>query len=150
MTFLFLPQKLIMSAVGSDAALMLEKALEEMDDIFKDNDEPKTFIQSTPVSRKPAKSNKAVSTLIKLLDELEFLLSSQILDDQETLNEQQKKKVFDHVRTLSFASGFLKEFYEPTKTTVSECVYLFSNMWIQITMFSRKKYIASCQNLNII
>lgn len=39
-----------MSSVSADAALMLEKALEEMDDIFRQTEEPNTFVINTPQS----------------------------------------------------------------------------------------------------
>ena len=119
-----------MSAVGNDAAFMLEKALEEMDDIFKDGNEPITFVQSsTPVAQKRTSnsrkmSNNNVTDLIKLLDELEFLLSGQILDEGEKLSKEEKITVLNHGRTLSFASAFLKEFHEPKTSMTTVSLYI--------------------------
>lgn len=107
-----------MSAVGTDAAYMLEKALEEMDDIFKDEDvhQPQqTFIQSsTPVqvqttSQKSSRRTENKRNLIKLLDELEFLLSGQMDGEESFLKSNEKTDIINYCRTLSFVSVFFKE-----------------------------------------
>ena len=107
-----------MSAVGTDAAYMLEKALEEMDDIFKDEDanQPQpTFIQSsTPVqaqnpTNRSSRRTENKRNLIKLLDELEFLLSGQMDGEESFLKSNEKTDIINYCRTLSFVSLFFKD-----------------------------------------
>ncbi|XP_057304461.1 uncharacterized protein LOC130641608 isoform X3 [Hydractinia symbiolongicarpus] len=101
-----------MSAVGSDAAFMLERALEEMDDIFKDNGEPTTFVQSTPETKK--RKGKTLLEVKKLLDDIEFTLSSQVLDVQEEeLNIEEKRLLTEHFKSLSFLSSLFQECTKP-------------------------------------
>ena len=61
-----------MSAVGSDAAFMLEKALEEMDDMFRD-----TETKPIPPSprRRPGQGEPAMEKLFKVLEEFEHCLN---------------------------------------------------------------------------
>lgn len=115
-----------MSAVGTDAAYMLEKALEEMDDIFKEEEEAQkrsshTFIQhgsSTPIQTKTSSNQNRSSRrmensrdLIKLLDELEFLLSGQQDNEESFMKSSEKEAVLNYCKTLSFVSFFFKEFF---------------------------------------
>ena len=94
-----------MSSVSADAALMLEKALEEMDDIFRQTEEPNTFVINTPQSSTHSHTSSSVSKtfgfpvtsqnidinnsfqnrdgkitlLLKILDELQQKLSVNLL-----------------------------------------------------------------------
>ena len=106
-----------MSAVGSDAAFMLEKALEEMDDIFRDNEEPRTFIQSStpePISRPPGEpSTKTdVSGAIKHLNELEKFLSNPNLWQQLKISPKEKEIIVTHGQSLHFVSMLFRDLYD--------------------------------------
>lgn len=111
-----------MSAVGTDAAFMLEKALEEMDDIFKaeeihhtshhafiqhgDSSTPIHPTQTTPTSSKSSRRTENSKDLIKLLDEMEFLLSG-----ESFMKSDEKGPILNYCRKLSFVSLFLKELF---------------------------------------
>lgn len=128
-----------MSGVGTDAAYMLEKALEEMDDIFKEDEEninqQTTFTQSTstPVSTpsrhvsptKSSKRNENSRNLVKLLDEIEFILSGQVSSSTETFKSDEKEAILNYCKTLSFVSLFFKELYKEPKKVSSACSYIF-------------------------
>jgi len=117
-----------MSAVGADAEYMLERALEEMDDIFKDGDPHQTqhpFIKnsSTPVQNQhvktPSKSSKRKSAecsknVIKMLDELEFFLSGQLDGSENFINSEVKEAILGYCKKLSFVSLFFKELFKPS------------------------------------
>lgn len=113
-----------MSAVGTDAALMLEKALEEMDDIFKDVEEQNVnfSIQGTSTPR----NNKSIpritsknsgyssqnvgrvgqNSLLKTLQDLEHQLSGQ-------MNESSQQDIYyikDYCASnLKVLSSFFKD-----------------------------------------
>ena len=132
-----------MSAVGTDAAFMLEKALEEMDDIFKEgetNQSSHTFIQqgsstpihqiqTTPTSSYQNKSSRRTENsrnLIKLLDELEFLLSGQLDGGESFMKSDEKGAILNYCRTLSFVSLFFKElFSSKSPNSKVKVVYFF-------------------------
>lgn len=118
-----------MSGVGTDAEYMLEKALEEMDDIFRDSEENLDLSQqnsSTPVhptasTLKLSKRNENSRNLIKLLDEIEFILSGQVSNSTETFKLEEKEAILNYCKTLSFVTLFFKELYkEPKKVS---CFY---------------------------
>ena len=115
-----------MSAVGTDAAFMLEKALEEMDDIFKaeeihhtshhafiqqDSSTPIHPTQTTPTSSKSSRRTENSKSLIKLLDEMEFLLSGQLDSGESFMKSDEKGAILNYCRKLSFVSLFLKELF---------------------------------------
>ena len=120
-----------MSGVGTDAEYMLERALEEMDDIFKDDDQGTGgFMQnitqksSTPsqnthsISQKSSKRNENSRNLIKLLDEIEFLLAGQVSNSTETFKLEEKEAIFNYCKTLSSVSYFFKELFKDPKVKV--------------------------------
>lgn len=113
-----------MSGVGTDAAYMLEKALEEMDDIFKDSEDPQkqtifNMNSSTPTRHssptKSSKRNENSRNLVKLLDEIEFILSGQVSNSTETFKSEEKEAILNYCKTLSFVSLFFKELYKEPK-----------------------------------
>ena len=101
-----------MSAVGGDAAFMLEKALEEMDSIFRDN-----IVDSTSCfnrSSLPSKSLKSAygrnsESVNKIFDELEFLLSGYVDGSTGLGIVLNIREIFEHLKTLKCTFAFLNE-----------------------------------------
>lgn len=104
-----------MSAVGSDAAYMLEKALEEMDDIFRESSDSFGFNTSTDFTtgnsctpRNHMKFNEHVEKFKNLLNELELYLQWQVSENQQFFHYE-KQAVLSHCRLLANVPAFFQE-----------------------------------------
>ncbi|XP_065679179.1 liprin-beta-1 isoform X2 [Hydra vulgaris] len=103
-----------MSAVGGDAAFMLERALEEMDSIFRENIvgiTPSFKINNLPTSTPKSSKlthNKNDENLIKIFDELELLLSNSI-NESGISTIINKRGILEHLKSLRCTFAFLNE-----------------------------------------
>ena len=110
-----------MSAVGSDAAYMLEKALEEMDDIFRESSDNFSFNTSTDYIQNTGtntssrsnhlKFNEHVEKFKNILNELELYLQWQIAENQQFFHYE-KQAVLSHCRSLTHVPLFFQELNE--------------------------------------
>eukprot|EP00112_Aurelia_sp_Birch-Aquarium-sp1_P005105 Seg1580.3 transcript_id=Seg1580.3/GoldUCD/mRNA.D3Y31 product=Liprin-beta-1 protein_id=Seg1580.3/GoldUCD/D3Y31 len=92
-----------MSAVGSEAASMLEKALEEMDDIFKEADQPAKF-----------HSPRHQTGQISFMDNIKMLINNfeKLLVDNiypVGLNRKEAEHLFQYASNLSYFMLFIED-----------------------------------------
>ena len=137
-----------MSSVSADAALMLEKALEEMDDIFRQTEEPSTFVINTPQSSTHShtqthsasktlgfpvasqnidlnntfqNSDGKITLLLKILDELQQKLSVNLLCESlrnYSSSEMQSVQSYCHA-SLPNVIVLFKLFLKGNQTTLT-------------------------------
>lgn len=120
--------------IGNDAAYMLEKALEEMDDIFRDSSEGNgnTMFNTTTIttsmdlnnglaSAKQLKFNEHVEKFKILLNELEVYLKWQLSENQHAFHYE-KQAVLSFCKSLLYVPQFfqdLKTFESTASTTIT-------------------------------
>ena len=92
-----------MSAVGSEAASMLEKALEEMDDIFKEADQPAKF--HSP--RHQTGEIGFMDNIKMLINNFEKLLVDNIYP--VGLNRKEAEHLFQYASSLSYFMLFIED-----------------------------------------
>ena len=93
-----------MSAVGSDAAFMLERALEEMDDIFKKEEYPALLHKTKP----KADDDSAITSKIRdLIEEFEQILVE--TNYPSGFERKQAGDLYQHASTLSYFMLFMED-----------------------------------------
>jgi len=114
--------------VGGDAAYMLEKALEEMDDIFRESCDGFN-ITSTEYIENPGPSNISCNNHLKfnehvekfkgILNELELYLQWQIAENQQFFHYE-KQAVLSYCKSLAHVPTFFQDLNEK-HTDTSSC-----------------------------